>query len=108
MRRAYRRQLENVQTSRNARVFSSFLPLVAARVLRHRRRPPFTAISTAVEAAKATSIAIAGQNVSWSKEGASPRSFRPMLAKPAAATSSSVTPSAAAFRETDDNVAKNH
>ena len=32
--------------------------------------PPFTAISTAVEGAKGSSIAIAGQNLSWSKEGA--------------------------------------
>src|SRR5438067_12589953 len=32
--------------------------------------PPFTAISTAAEAAKDSSVAIAGQNVSWSKEGA--------------------------------------
>src|SRR5260370_7379865 len=51
--------------------FSSFLPLVAA--AKHCDivvAPPFTALSTAVEAAKGSSIAIAGQNVSWSKEGA--------------------------------------
>src|SRR5260370_2986472 len=51
--------------------FSSFLPLVA--VAKHCDiviAPPFTAIATAVEAAKSSSTAIAGQNVSWSKEGA--------------------------------------
>jgi triosephosphate isomerase len=51
--------------------FSSLLPLVAGEknceiVI----APPFTAISTAVEAAKNSNVAIAGQNVSWSKEGA--------------------------------------
>src|SRR5260370_7220555 len=51
--------------------FSSFLPLVA--VAKHCDiviAPPFTAIATAVEAAKSSTTAIAGQNVSWSKEGA--------------------------------------
>src|SRR5258708_20842112 len=51
--------------------FSSLLPLVAA--ARHCDivvAPPFTAISTAFEAAKGSSVAIAGQNVSWSREGA--------------------------------------
>ena len=51
--------------------FSSFLPLVTgAEHCDIVVAPPFTAIRTAVEAAKGSSIAIAGQNVSWSKEGA--------------------------------------
>jgi triosephosphate isomerase len=51
--------------------FSAFAPLVAA--LKHCDiviAPPFTAVSTAVESAKNTNIAIAGQNVHWEKEGA--------------------------------------
>jgi triosephosphate isomerase len=51
--------------------FSAFAPLVAAS--KHCDivvAPPFTAIPTAVEASKNTSIAIAGQNVHWEKEGA--------------------------------------
>src|SRR5260370_8188316 len=51
--------------------FSSFLPLVAN--TKHCDivvAPPFTAISTAFESAKGSAVAIAGQNVSWSKEGA--------------------------------------
>ena len=51
--------------------FSAFLPLV--KDCRHCDviiAPPFTAISTAVEAAKGSNVAIAGQNLSWSKEGA--------------------------------------
>jgi triosephosphate isomerase len=51
--------------------FSAFAPLVAAS--KHCDivvAPPFTAISTAAEAAKNTNIAIAGQNVHWEKDGA--------------------------------------
>jgi triosephosphate isomerase len=51
--------------------FSSFLPLVA--ISKHCDivvAPPFTAIPAAVEAVNGSSIAIAGQNVFWSKEGA--------------------------------------
>jgi triosephosphate isomerase len=51
--------------------FSDFAPLVAAS--KHCDivvAPPFTAISTAAEAAKNTNIAIAGQNVHWEKDGA--------------------------------------
>src|SRR5260370_23433138 len=51
--------------------FSSFLPLVSA--AKHCDivvAPPFTAIPAAVEPVKGSAIAIAGQNVSWSKEGA--------------------------------------
>src|SRR5260370_7610248 len=51
--------------------FSAFLPLVsAAKHCGIVRAPPFTALSTAVDAAKDSNVAIAGQNVSWSKEGA--------------------------------------
>src|SRR5260370_20447544 len=51
--------------------FSSFLPQVAA--AKHCDivvAPPFTAIPAAVDAVKGSAIAIAGQNVSWSREGA--------------------------------------
>jgi triosephosphate isomerase len=51
--------------------FSAFAPLVANS--RHSDivvAPPFTAISAAVEAARGTSIGIAGQDVFWEKEGA--------------------------------------
>jgi triosephosphate isomerase len=51
--------------------FSAFTPLVAKST--HCDivvAPPYTAISAAAEAAKSTPIAIAGQNVSWGKEGA--------------------------------------
>ncbi len=51
--------------------FSAFTPLVAtAKHCEIVIAPPFTAISTAVEAAKNTNIAIAAQNVYWEKEGA--------------------------------------
>ncbi len=51
--------------------FSAFLPLVsAAKHCDIVLAPPFTALSTAVDAAKDSNVAIAGQNVSWSKEGA--------------------------------------
>lgn len=51
--------------------FAAFGPLVAAS--RHCEivvAPPFTALAVAVEAAKGTAIAIAGQNVRWEREGA--------------------------------------
>jgi triosephosphate isomerase len=51
--------------------FPAFLPLV--RETRDRDIvviPPFTAISTAVDAAKGSQVAIGGQNLSWAKEGA--------------------------------------
>ncbi len=51
--------------------FSAFAPLVVSST--HRDiviAPPFTAIPAAVDAAKGTNIAIAGQNVHWEKEGA--------------------------------------
>ncbi len=51
--------------------FTSFLPLVAS--AKHCDivvAPPFTAISTAVESAKNSSVAIAGQDVFWEKDSA--------------------------------------
>jgi triosephosphate isomerase (TIM) len=51
--------------------FAAFGPLVAAS--QHCEivvAPPSTALAAAVEAAKGTAIAIAGQNVHWEKEGA--------------------------------------
>jgi len=88
--------------------FSSFLPLVTdAKHCDMVVAPPFTAISTAFECAKGSSVAVAGQNVSWSKEGAFTGEVSPpCLPKPAAATSSSPLERRQLFRETDDNVAK--
>ncbi|HEV2206796.1 MAG TPA: triose-phosphate isomerase [Candidatus Acidoferrales bacterium] len=51
--------------------FEAFKPLVAA--AKHCDivvAPPFTALQTAVEAARGTSIGIAAQNLHWEKEGA--------------------------------------
>jgi triosephosphate isomerase len=79
--------------------FSAFVPLI--KDVSHCDiliAPPFTAISAAVEAAKNNNVAIAGQNVSWSKEGAfTGEVSAPMLAEAGCATSSSATPSAASF-----------
>jgi triosephosphate isomerase (TIM) len=51
--------------------FSAFLPLVAeSRNSDIVIAPPFTAIAAAVQAAAGSSVAIAGQDVYWEKEGA--------------------------------------
>src|SRR5207302_8107612 len=89
--------------------FSSFLPPVAtARHCDIVVAPPFTALSTAVEAVKGSRVAIAGQNVSWSKEGPfTGEGSAPMLAEAGCRyVIIGHSERRQLFRETDDNVAK--
>jgi triosephosphate isomerase (TIM) len=89
--------------------FSVFNPLVAGTT--HCDivvAPPFTAISTAVQAAKDTNIGISGQNVSWSKEGPFTGEISAQMLAEAGCRYVIVGHSERRqlFRETDDNVAK--
>jgi len=89
--------------------FSAFTPLVANST--HCDivvAPPYTAISAASDAAKSTSIAIAGQNVSWSKEGAFTGEISAAMLAEAGCRYVIIGHSERRqlFRETDDNVAK--
>src|SRR5437899_1151873 len=89
--------------------FSAFLPLVSnAKHCDIAVAPPFSALSTAVEAAKGSSVAIAGQNVSWSKDGAfTGEVSAPMLAEVGCRyVIIGHSERRQLFRETDDNVAK--
>ena len=89
--------------------FTAFNPLVAdAKHCDIVIAPPFTAISTAVEGAAGTSIAISGQNVSWSKEGAFTGEVSAKMLVEAGCRYVIIGHSERRqiFRETDDNVAK--
>jgi triosephosphate isomerase (TIM) len=89
--------------------FSGFLPLVAkANHCDIVVAPPFTALATAAEAAKGSSVAIAGQNLSWSKEGAFTGEVSGLMLAEAGCRYVIIGHSERRqlFRETDDNVAK--
>jgi triosephosphate isomerase (TIM) len=89
--------------------FSAFAPLVAnSKHCDIVIAPPFTAISTAAEAAKNTNIAVSGQNISWSKEGAFTGEVAAAMLAEAGCRYVIIGHSERRqlFRESDDNVAK--
>jgi len=89
--------------------FSAFAPLVSStNFCDIIVAPPFTAISTAAEAAKNTNIAISGQNLSWSKDGAFTGEVSAAMLAEAGCRYVIVGHSERRqlFRETDDAVAK--
>jgi triosephosphate isomerase len=89
--------------------FGAFKPLVAnSKHCDIVIAPPFTAISTAAEAAKNSNIAISGQNVSWSKEGAFTGEVSAGMLSEAGCRYVLIGHSERRqlFRESDDNVAK--
>jgi triosephosphate isomerase len=89
--------------------FSAFTPLVSStNFCDIIVAPPFTAISTAAEAAKNTNIAISGQNLSWSKDGAFTGEVSAAMLAEAGCRYVIVGHSERRqlFRETDDAVAK--
>jgi triosephosphate isomerase (TIM) len=89
--------------------FSAFAPLVSgAKKCDIVIAPPFTAVSTAVEAAKATNIAIGAQDVFWEKEGAFTGEVSPQMLAEAGCRYVIIGHSERRqfFHETDETVAK--
>jgi triosephosphate isomerase (TIM) len=89
--------------------FAAFKPMVASvKFCDIVIAPPFTAIAAAAKAAKGTHIKIAGQNVSWSKEGAFTGEVSTKMLVEAGCHYVIIGHSERRqlFRETDDNVAK--